>query len=116
MPSQNDEAGLIQMRYTNEENAEQAKLGTKVDIGDSYFLVTETADYFPVLRIDKDHGPYGSASPLCIHIDWAKKEQRRMVDMYKSVIGFPNCTNALNPKFRWQKTDPHTGVDFKVWK
>lgn len=22
----------------------------------------------------------------------------------------------MNPKFRWQKTDPKTGVDFNVWK
>lgn len=74
MPSQNDEAGLIMMKSTNEANAQEAYLGTKVDVGDNYFLVTETTDYFPVLRIDKDHGPVGSATPLCIHIDWARYE------------------------------------------
>lgn len=53
---------------------------------------------------------------MCIHVDWNKVEQKKMVDMYKTVVGFPNCTNALNPKFRWQQNDPKTGVDFKVWK
>lgn len=38
-----------------------------------------------------------------------------MYDMYKTVQGFPSCSNALNPKFRWQAGDPKTGVDFKVW-
>lgn len=104
------------MRWTNEENAQEANLGAKVDVGDNYFLVQQTQDYFPVLNLDQNHGPFGSASPLCIHIDWARQEQKKMVDMYKSVLGFPNCTNSLNPKFRWQQNDPRTGVDFKVWK
>ena len=38
-----------------------------------------------------------------------------MYDMYKTVQGFPDCENALNPKFRWQTSDPAKGVDFKVW-
>lgn len=41
---------------------------------------------------------------------------RKMYDMYKTVQGFPDCSNALNPKFRWQQNDPKTGVDFKVWQ
>jgi len=49
-------------------------LGKKVDVGDNYFLFTETADYFPVMSLDKDHGPFGSASQLCVHLDWAKVE------------------------------------------
>lgn len=116
IPSQNDEGGFVVMKSTNENNAEEDKLGEKVDVGDNYFLFTETADYFPVLRIDKEHGPFGSASPICIHLDWAKFEQRKMYDMYHSVLDFPNCTNAFNPKFRWQRNDPKTGVDFKAWK
>ena len=35
--------------------------------------------------------------------------------MYKTVQGFPNCTNAMNPKYRWQAEDPKNGIDFKVW-
>jgi hypothetical protein len=62
------------MKWTNEVNAQEALLGEKVDIGDNYFLFTETADYFPVMSLDKDHGPFGSASQLCVHLDWAKAE------------------------------------------
>ncbi len=52
MPSQNDEAGILIMKWTNEENAQEAYLGDKVDLGDNYFLVTQTQDYFPVLNLD----------------------------------------------------------------
>lgn len=101
MPSNNDEQGLIQMKWTNEQNAQEAYLGKKVDVGDNYFLFSDTADYFPVLRIDSNHGPFGNAAPLCVHLDWNRVEQKRMVDMYKSVLGFPNCSSSMNPKFRW---------------
>jgi hypothetical protein len=38
MPSQNDEQGIIIMKWTNDSNAEEKKLGNKVDVGDSYFF------------------------------------------------------------------------------
>ena len=104
------------MKTTDEANKQDSKLGSKVDLGENYFLMTETSDYFPVLRVSQDNGPVGSASPQCIHLDWAKSEHKKMVDQYRSVLNFPNCTNAFNSKFRWQKSDPTTGVDFKAWK
>ena len=88
MPTQNDENGLIIMKTTDEANAQDSKLSSQVDSGDNYFLMTSTADYFPVLRISNENGPVGSASPLCIHIQWAKTEQKKMIDMYRSVLGF----------------------------
>lgn len=72
MPSENDESGFKLMKSTNEDNSEESKLGEKVDTNDNYFLVQETADYFPVFRLDKEQGPIGSALPLCVHIDWAR--------------------------------------------
>lgn len=40
-----------------------------------------------------------------------------MVDKYKSIYGFPNCTNAMNPRIRWDyKQDPVNGVDFYPYK
>jgi hypothetical protein len=65
---------LITMKWTNESNSQEEYLGAKVDVGDNYFLVADTADYFPVLRLDQDHGPSGHALNLCIHLDWAKTE------------------------------------------
>jgi hypothetical protein len=51
MPSQNDEAGVIIMKTTDESNKQDSKLGSKVDVGDNYFLMTDTTDYFPVMRV-----------------------------------------------------------------
>lgn len=51
MPSQNDEAGIIIMKTTDEANQQDSKLNTKVDLDDNYFLMTQTSDYFPVLRV-----------------------------------------------------------------
>lgn len=51
MPSQNDEAGIIIMKTTDEANKQDSKLGSKVDVGDNYFLMTDTSDYFPVMRV-----------------------------------------------------------------
>lgn len=53
---------------------------------------------------------------MCTHLQWIKKENRKMYNLYKDVQGFSSCSNALNPKFRWQKEDPKEGVDFYVWK
>lgn len=89
------------MKSTNEANSQDEYLGAKVSTDDNYFTVADTTDYFPVLRLDQDHGPTGNALDLCIHLDWAKTEQKKMVDMYRSVYGFPTCANTLKPKFRW---------------
>jgi hypothetical protein len=40
IPSQNDEAGFVVMGSTNEDNAEDSRLGDKVDKEDNYFLFT----------------------------------------------------------------------------
>ena len=59
---------MIIMKRTNEVNEQESKLGTKVDLGDNYFLFTETAEYFPVLRFNPDYVPFGNAMPFCIHL------------------------------------------------
>ncbi|CDW91621.1 UNKNOWN [Stylonychia lemnae] len=115
MPSQNDEQGIIMMHWTDEQNAQEKQLGDKVDLGDHYFLFQDTQFYFPVLKYNPDYVPFGDAASFCIHLQWIKRDMRRMYDMYKTVQGFPTCQNAINPKFRWQAEDPKTGVDFKVW-
>jgi hypothetical protein len=39
-----------------------------------------------------------------------------MIDRYYLVQNLPNCTEANNPKYNWQKSDPTVGLDFRVWK
>ena len=103
------------MHWTNQTNAQEKHLGDKVEVGDNYFFYQETENYFPVLKFNPDYVPFGDAATFCLHLQWIKKDMRKMYDMYKTVQGFPDCKNALNPKFRWQASDPKTGVDFKVW-
>jgi hypothetical protein len=39
-----------------------------------------------------------------------------MLSQYRNVTGFPECSLVSNKKFRWNKSDPRTGFDFKVWR
>lgn len=68
MPSQNDEQGIILMRRTNQSNAEESWLGSKVDVGDNYFYYSKTTDYFPVLKYNPDYVPFGDAASFCLHL------------------------------------------------
>jgi hypothetical protein len=41
---------------------------------------------------------------------------RKMQDLYKNVDGQGDCQMALDPKFRWQEGDPHTGFDLEPFR
>ena len=56
------------MKWTDETNLAETKLGTKVDVGDHYFIFNQTADYFPVFRYTNDYVPYGNAAWICVHL------------------------------------------------
>ena len=116
MPSQNTEGNMIIMDWTKKSSSEDDDLGSKVDVGDYYFYYNQTQNYFPTLRFHQDSVPFGNSLSYCIHLEWSKKEMKSMIDMYKHVQGFEMCSNAKNPKFRWQASDPKMGVDFQVWK
>jgi len=75
-----------------------------------------TKNYFPKLVFTEDYLPVGTASIFCMHLSWSKKEQRMMYDRYYPVENLPNCTEASNPKYNWQRNDPLFGLDFRVWK
>jgi hypothetical protein len=115
MPSQNTEGNLILMEWTDKANSEDDDLGQKVDVGDHYFLWRDTKDYFQTIKVDEAYVPLGDSKPMCIHIQWVKREMRKMVDKYRSVSAMGDCDNALNPKYRWQQSDPKTGVDVKPY-
>jgi hypothetical protein len=73
------------MHWTNEANKEESQLGTKVELGDMYFYYNDTTEYFPLMRFNADYVPLGQASSYCIHLQWIKKDNKRMYDMYKTV-------------------------------
>jgi len=67
------------------------------------------------LRLNEDYIPIGSGKPICFHLEWIKREQRLQMDNYMSMQDFPDCVSALNPKIRWQESDPRTGLTFMPW-
>jgi hypothetical protein len=38
-----------------------------------YFLMGDTANYFPNLRLIDEYLPIGSGKEMCLHIEWIKK-------------------------------------------
>jgi len=64
------------------------------EVGENHYFMNDTTSYFPVLRYNTDYVPFGSASSYCIHLQWIKKDMRKMYDMYKTVQGFPLCENG----------------------
>ena len=109
---------MILMLWTDQSSSEDDELsqGGKTDVGEHYYYFNETNEYFPSLHYNEDNVPIGSATPFCLHIEWIRKDMRKMYNLYKRVQNFPTCYNAKNPKFRWQKEDPKDGQDFYVWK
>ena len=85
---------MILMQWTDKANGLDNELGQKVDVGDHYFLWQDTKDYFPTLRFDEQFMPFGNSKPMCLHLEWAKRDMRKMLDMYKSVGNMDTCENA----------------------
>ena len=79
------------MEWTKRSSSEDDDLGSKVDVGDYYFYYNQTANYFPTMRFHTDSVPFGNAQTYCVHVQWAKKEMKSMIDMYKHVQGFDAC-------------------------
>lgn len=59
---------MIIMDWSKASNSEDDDLGTKVDVGDYYFTYNNTSEYFPVLKYNTDHVPFGSAATYCVHL------------------------------------------------
>lgn len=85
MPSQNTEGNMIIMDYTDQGDPTESQLGDKVEKGDKYFFYNDTKEYFPTLRFNPEYIPFGDASAFCLHLQWIKKDMKKMYDMYKNV-------------------------------
>ena len=116
MPSQVNEGNMILMEWTEFDSKEEGKLSSNVGADDYFFFFNDTKDLFPTLRYEEEYVPMGDAKTYCVHLDWIRRDQKRMLDMYHSVTNFPECENSLNPKFRWQEGDPKDGIDVQVWR
>lgn len=106
MPSANTEKNVMYMDF---EEAEAGYMNKSVHYFDN------TQHYFPTLNLVPEHVPFGNSKTLCLHLSWVQARLKRMYGMYKAVRDFPECTEALNPKFRWNDHDPTDGVDINIW-
>jgi hypothetical protein len=103
---------MIIMEKTKGSSSEDSYLNTDIDAEASYFMYSDMTSYFPTLKVSAENAPIGSSGVYCIHLRWIKKEMAKVIDMYKHVQGFSNCTNAFNTKVRWPPGNPTHGVDF----
>ena len=71
------------------------------NITEDYYTTDNMEDYFPEMNFNENTVPLGNAKPFCLHLDWSTKANRKILDRYYTVQGFPQCKLAQNPKFRW---------------
>jgi hypothetical protein len=88
---------------------------TSDDRAPSYFSWQQTESFFPTLHLDEDYIPLGNPKEYCLHLDWVRKDYRKMHEKYYRVQEFPTCSLSTNPRGKWYKSDPTDGIDFKVW-
>jgi len=66
--------------------------------------------------LNPEYVPVGDSKTLCVNLAWSPYARRKVKGMYKSITDLPYCADAVNPKFRWQQSDPKQGIDVQVWK
>lgn len=74
---------------------------SRIDVSDKFFYYDNTGNYFPILHFDADNIPVGNSSTYCVFLMFIEKENKKYKDNYRNFVGFPQCSNAFNPKFRW---------------
>jgi hypothetical protein len=68
------------------------------------------------MNLNPEFVPFGDSKQFCINFAWTSIQQWRIKSSYEEFKGLPECTEAKNPKFRWQINDPKNGVDIIIWK
>lgn len=118
MPSHKTEGNMILMVPDNGSAEHQGDYDDDFagSITENYFTTDNMEDYFPEMLFNQNTVPLGNSKPFCLHLDWQTKANRKVLDKYYSVQGFPQCNNSQNPKVRWQAKDPTDGIDINLWK
>ena len=93
MPSYNTEMNLVQLKPTTETSEAEDSFSPDVadDIGNQYFSLKDTSNYFPVLTLKEQYMPYGTGKPYCLHLEWIRHSERARLDRYFHVQGLPEC-------------------------
>ena len=118
MPSQKTEGNMLLgvLEHGQAEWQHEYEEGFADTITDDYFTTDKLHDYFPDVLFKESNVPMGNSKPYCLNLSWNTKVNRKVLDHYYAVQNVPICQNALNPKFRWQESDPRDGIDFFLWK
>ena len=54
-------------------------------ITDAFFTTDSLEDYFPDMLFTQNTVPIGNAKPFCLHLDWATKENKKVMDKYYAI-------------------------------
>ena len=117
LPSQKGEGNLEVMKFMSgssdhEDEYDGSVLGA---VTENYYVNDQTEDLFPEIVFNENTVPLGNIRQNCIHLNWSTKAQKSIIDRYIHVKGLPTCKAVTNPKVRWQKWDPTTGIEFRPW-
>ena len=119
MPSQNTENNMLYLNWvsmTTGTERSDAAAAQDYFYNKSLHIYNDTRDYFPTLNLAPEFVPVGDSKQLCINLAWAPLMQQKVKALYREVNDLPVCSEAQNPKFRWQRSDPRNGVDINIWK
>ena len=103
MPSHKTEGNMLVMVEDNGQAEWQGEYDSSFasSITEDYFTTDNMEDYFPEMLFTENTVPLGNSKPFCLHLDWATKANKRILDKYYSVQDMPLCSLAQNKKFRW---------------
>ena len=65
--------------------------------------------------MNPEYVPYGDSKNYCLNLAWNKADSWQVKEKYKQVTEQPDCFEADNEDFKWQRNDTKTGVDIPVW-
>ena len=116
MPSEQKMMNMDIMEWRNYDHIENKKMNKKYNYSQSYHILEDTTNLFPILNMNEDHIPIGNSQTFCIHLFWVPKSDIESIfASRRNVTGFSECINFADPSFRWHPNDPSHGVDIKPW-
>ncbi len=115
MPSENTQGNVIRMAFQTEDLLKERKLTRIYNYSQAYFFHTNTSLYFPIFHFIREDVPVGDSEVYCVHLFWTGKENEKVLELYDSVKGFPQCSKAFNPRVIWHEHDPKYGIEVHTW-
>jgi hypothetical protein len=115
MPSENTKGNMMIMQQKDEDLIKEEKIAANYNYSQSYYYVNDTEMYFPTFHYIREDVPVGDSEVFCVHIFWTPKENQNTLELYESVLNFPQCSKAANPRIIWKSHDPTHGIEVHSW-